>query len=368
MKVRKNILIVCEGESSEPSYFEKFRDEVYKRYRTLNRINDINIRIDPVPPLEKISNEKFSLREGAKRRTTSTNLVNNIDLVVEDDYKSQPICYVRKAQILGLENGAFSDVWAVYDKDEHPKHKEALQLASRRVNDSYVNIGFTSVAFEYWILLHFELCTTPFQKSMCRAKNHKRKKIYFFCGSKTHSKDCNGESCICGRIVASGYLKYLNNRKNFDFNEYYPKVKTAMANALSLNRTYKNSEKDFYNENPYSNLYRLVFKLLHLPKDFLWFDFKQGFTKNNNIKYLPKFSNDCFELEISNNSNKMYVHNSGFLLLIDLDGNQFEILERKFIEPFITERIIIPDFDQILYPFIGIKDFDELIYITEIIG
>ncbi len=49
-------------------------------------------------------------------------------------------------------------VWAVFDRDRHPNLENAIQMAFD--NDIYV--GFSSVCFEYFIVLHYEKCTRPF--------------------------------------------------------------------------------------------------------------------------------------------------------------------------------------------------------------
>ena len=46
--------------------------------------------------------------------------------------------------------------WAVYDKDEHPKHEEAMAEAIKIIDGKKVNIAFSSRSFEYYLLLHFE--------------------------------------------------------------------------------------------------------------------------------------------------------------------------------------------------------------------
>jgi hypothetical protein len=107
-----------------------------------------------------------------------------------------------------LEDGTYSEVWAVFDKDGHPNHEEAFNLASTDIAGKKVNIAFTSIAFEYWILLHFESNDTAFVKSMCR-----QGKEYYYCGLESHADDCIGAKCVCGRIVTTGYLTYKERQK-----------------------------------------------------------------------------------------------------------------------------------------------------------
>lgn len=321
MELRKTILIVCEGKASEPIYFEKFRDDVYQRYKALDRINEITIKIDPLPPIEKAENETFNLRQGAKRRRTTTSAVVPTEATLEDNNKAQPKCYVRKAQILGLENNEYSEVWAVYDKDEHPKHAEAALLAKTEINGSIVNIGFTSIAFEFWILLHFERNVEAYSKAMCRLQ-----KDLFFCGSNFHPQDCKGSNCVCGRIVHQDYLEYTANKKDFDFKLYHQKINRAISNALFLHKHYGEDAEPFYERNPYTSLYRLAFKLLHLPIDYHWFDFTEmQANKEVEVRFLMNLSQ--IEISIKNCTNKTVIvpENSGRLITTSGASTSFGI-------------------------------------------
>jgi YHS domain-containing protein len=176
----KTILIVCEGEGSEPSYF------YYIKGILLKENLDISITIKPKPKEEeKQDEETFTLRDGGKRRSLRKPIKELVLVDIEDEFKAQPTRYVREAQ-MGLEDGTYAEVWAVFDKDGHPNHEEAFELASTDIAGKKVNIAFTSIAFEYWILLHFESNHTAFVKSMCR-----QGKEYYYCGLKSHKDDCH---------------------------------------------------------------------------------------------------------------------------------------------------------------------------------
>ncbi len=51
--------------------------------------------------------------------------------------------------------------WVVYDKDGYSKHGETFNRAKKK----NINIAFSSISFEYWILLHYEYSTAQFLKS-----------------------------------------------------------------------------------------------------------------------------------------------------------------------------------------------------------
>lgn len=114
---RSRILVVCEGEKTEPTYF-----------RSLSRLAR--------NPLVQI--------EIAKEHGVPRTLV---DHAVEQLEASQ-----RRAKSERDAHLAFDEVWAVFDVDEHPHIPEAAQLATARG----VSLAISSPSFELWPLLHFQ--------------------------------------------------------------------------------------------------------------------------------------------------------------------------------------------------------------------
>jgi hypothetical protein len=193
---RKTILIVCEGQRSEPDYFHNLRNEV------LSKNGDVYIKILPIPKDEQEEIEKevtnFKLRRGGKRREVRRAIKNvePVEYIIEEDYIAQPTCYIRKAQLAYIEKN-YSELWAIYDKNGHADHERAYLLSIDNTKcDKIVNIGFSSISFEEWILMHFEFCDIAFLKSQCRGTD---KKVYD-CGTHIHPLDCNVEKCVVGRI------------------------------------------------------------------------------------------------------------------------------------------------------------------------
>jgi len=115
------ILIVCEGEKTEPNYFNGVKDHY--------GLNSANIEI-----CGESGSDPLSILQHAKQR-----------------YREE-----RDAR------DAFDKVFCVFDKDTHPQYGEALQaIAAQRPQDAFVAI--TSVpCFEYWLLLHFIYTTRPY--------------------------------------------------------------------------------------------------------------------------------------------------------------------------------------------------------------
>lgn len=119
------ILIICEGEKTEPLYFEEIRE--FYRLRTSN----------------------VSVTHGA--------------------YGTSPLQIVEYALDLCLNTKKWEHVYCVFDRDDHESFNNALQKISA-IDNKYKNdikqpIHFTAIhsnpCFELWLLLHFE-CVTRF--------------------------------------------------------------------------------------------------------------------------------------------------------------------------------------------------------------
>lgn len=97
------ILIVCEGERTEPNYF--------------NRFEVTNIKIEP--------------------RGIGDNTIRLVEYAIEES-----------------QNNDYDQVWCVFDKDSFPKDNfnRAVQLAQN--ND--FGIAYSNESFELWYILHFE--------------------------------------------------------------------------------------------------------------------------------------------------------------------------------------------------------------------
>jgi hypothetical protein len=100
---KPSILIVCEGENTEPSYFNQFR------------LSSATVK---------------SVGEGYN----TTSLIN------------------RAIQL--SQKGDFDQVWCVFDKDDFGEgdFNHAIQIAEA----NHMGIAYSNQAFEYWFILHFD--------------------------------------------------------------------------------------------------------------------------------------------------------------------------------------------------------------------
>lgn len=127
------VLIVCEGEKTEPNYFNELRE--YYRLSTVN----IEVRGD-------CGSDPMSVFRFAKQRFRE-----------EKD-----------------NNNPFDKVFCIFDKDAHANYDEAVQ-AINSTTPANTFYAITSVpAFEFWLLLHFIFSTKPYR---CLPNNSAAKQL-----------------------------------------------------------------------------------------------------------------------------------------------------------------------------------------------
>lgn len=130
------LLIVCEGEKTEPHYLYEIRVEL--------RLSTANVQV----------------RRGA--------------------FGTDPLSLVEYAEHLflkgdldaGIEPGAFDHVYIVFDRDEHATYHQALgkaaSLNGRLTNDEKQRVAVEAVVsvpcFEVWLLLHFQDVQAPIHR------------------------------------------------------------------------------------------------------------------------------------------------------------------------------------------------------------
>lgn len=114
---RPRILIVCEGEKTEPSYFEGLAHEEEVRL-----VHVEIVKSGGVP--KSVVERAVALKKDAQR-----------------DAKRQ-----RDANL------EYDEVWCVFDVDAHPKLAEALDQA----RSNSIEVALSNPCFELWIWLHFD--------------------------------------------------------------------------------------------------------------------------------------------------------------------------------------------------------------------
>ncbi len=211
-KLKKVLYIVCEGKNTEPIYFKGL--------------------------IERQELDKASYA---------------YQVVVHDTPKTNPLGLIEVARSLLIDND--DEAWVVYDKDGYTKHDEAFELAK---HSPKINIAFSSIAFEHWVLLHFERSEKPY----IRSKN------------------------VIEHLRNRGYLRNYSKKNGYHLYPHLEKrTHIAIENAAWLrHRMYyslQEAKGQFYEVNPYTTVDRLVSKLLNIQEKIVWVNAKEDIHTNN---------------------------------------------------------------------------------------
>ncbi len=269
------IVIICEGRNTETFYLRSLIEKIEKE-RILG-----NTRIDifPKPLTEDEIAEEIDLSEYKTRRAKKRELNNELrtGYEVEDDYKAEPVRFVREAQ-LAMQAETYNEAWAVFDNDHRGNNIEVAYELAANPELGTVQIVYSSIAFEHWFLLHFERNTTAFQKSECREG-----KVILDCNSGTHANDCYGARCVVGYLRNKGYLEGRTKGKQFLYPYFEPNLDYAMFNASWL-RFFMNKHtpacRPLSQKNPYTDVDVLVRRLLRKTPEYIWLDLGNSQTAN----------------------------------------------------------------------------------------
>jgi hypothetical protein len=225
--LKQSIGIVAEGTNTEAIYFKAISEQI-----------------------EQSIEEKYSFM-----------------VVFVDTDKTDARGLVREA--IAIKSG-YDEIWAVFDKNGYTKHAEAFQEAV--INQ--VNMAFSSIAFEHWVLLHFERNKTAFVKSQ----------------------------------NVSDYLKY-GKRANIAIHIYprlQPRTEFAIENAAWLRREMQSqlaqSGGRIYELNPYTDIDKLVSKILGMADEVIWGDLGETIEigpVNITVQKVQLFSHNTLEINVS---------------------------------------------------------------------
>ena len=337
-QIRKTLKIVCEGTVTEPNYFRGIVNSLKKKKLSYT------INISPQPTQEELEDEveqdnKPTLR---KKRKIVDVAVEPIDNLVPEEFKAQPLSYVWDARNSLDEN---DEVWAVFDHDGHPAIEQAFELAKDQGDGRKVNIAFSSISFEYWILLHFEPSLTTFEKSECRTKEKTKKKkkkvLKHNCGQGIHPLDCLGTKCVTGYIKSQGYIPVDTYIKGIEYKgDIEANANSAILNAIRTRFNIWNRTSPVYELNPYTDVDRLVFKLLHLEFDYKWVTCQELENLEISISLIKDRNN--LTIKIKNNKNAAYKYNNEEFVFLDVNNTPTVFSESCIIEPGEIYQVLFP--------------------------
>lgn len=158
--------------------------------------------------------------------------------------KTDPVNMVKEAKKIKKQ---YDEVWVVFDKDRDRdvENSQAIEIA----NASKINLGFSSISFEHWVLLHFEKSNYSFYRSDCESRG----------GECT----CNGLTCVSTYLKSNYFPTYIKGKAKL-FDDLSDKVNIAFENCAWLKHIHS-PIANFSLLNPFSDVDVLVSKLLDMP-------------------------------------------------------------------------------------------------------
>ena len=237
---------------------------------------------------------------------------------IVDGSKTDPLNMVKEAK---KSQKNYDEVWVVFDKDRDrdTQNLQAIELASK----SKINIAFSSISFESWVLLHFEKFKTNFERSDCESR-----------GSMCN---CNGDICISTYIKLNYYQSYQKGKSKL-YDELYDKLDIALEFSAWL-RCHHEPLNSIHVLNPFTDIDRLISLLLSKPII--------RYSKSNNSFVFEEVSfsiinyevvdNALFNLrlDINNKSTNLFLLNNQQenIKLVDLNNKEYkyQIAQTKII-------------------------------------
>ena len=205
---RKFYLIVCEGEKTEPNYFESLKSSLPKGVLELT-----NIDID-----------------GTGRNTLS---IIEEAIKLRDKYEEK---YLRE----------IDKVWAVFDRDSFPAINFNNAINKGENSKRKINCAWTNEAFELWYLLHFNYYNTGIGREQYQ---------------RLIEKEINS---VTGKID----FKYEKNSTTmFDILNIYGSQERAIQNSEKLEALY--FDKSYANHNPCTKVHILINELIELTEKYI---------------------------------------------------------------------------------------------------
>lgn len=339
MHTKYSILIICEGEKTEPLYLGDIRDEVCS-----NNIwqDGVNIKISKEPLIDKPSKKKVKHKSNRTKRFLKETKKETIERKkIEEAYKGIPLRFVREAQ-MGIEDGTCDEAWAVFDHDNHPKRKEAFAHAAKTINGKNVNIAFSSRSVELWFLLHFELSKKIYLETECTIKTGGKKKP-IGCNK---TLGCKGQKCLWGRLRQNKVLE--NSKKNSHvYNDLKLLIGTAYVNAIKLRKwSLLNEEnKPIYDRNPYTDFDHLV-RRLFIPIEKVEWVYLNEVIEFENVKLSFEKSGNSIQLIIDNtintNPGSYFLIRKGNIVIIDTQGSEIQFDVNKTVAVWQKVSINLP--------------------------
>lgn len=195
---RKYYLIVCEGEATEPNYFEGLKQDLPKGVLTAYQI-DI---------------------AGTGRNTQS---------LVDEAMRLQTVYEKNTTRRI-------DKLWVVFDRDSFSA--QDFNGAIQRCQNSAIGCAWSNEAFELWYLLHFQYYENAMSRRVYKEmiENHLKP------------------------VLGDDFRYEKNSRQMYALLRKYGNLEDAIRNAKRLEERFE-GRQDYANHNPITTVYKLIEEL-----------------------------------------------------------------------------------------------------------
>lgn len=260
------IYIICEGEETENNFINDFDHQLqhlrYFRYAE-------GFKIVPYPKKKSDNDNLIGARIAPKRQMKGDKL--------EPVFTGEPPVKWVKAGIEALKK--FSEVWLVFDNDYHSGRAEAFQMIKNcRAKDveNNLNVAYSSLSFEYYMLQHFNYLYYRFEKTEHRIGKEKQNCCRIDTPYLPKDGACQGEldnvdmpACIEGYARKQGY--WTNSKIGGTFsmmrNIWAGICNSSRVKWESIDAEFKlpvNERRYVYDLNPYLNTYHIMLRMMDM--------------------------------------------------------------------------------------------------------
>lgn len=332
-----NLVIICEGTETEYTYFEFLVNIVQNRFDDIkvipspeDKLAAKEVRANQNRQMKKLASENNEKAKKTPLYVTLSETEHDIDANY-DLYKQAPAKYVREAY-LWIKNKEYSEAWAVYDLDDtddpnHSIHKRAKELISNNI--SSLHKAFSAYSFEEWLLLYFERCNTEFRNSAYKKVKGKKQNNdpEYDCNGRQcqHKKNCGAE-CIGDYLDRKGYANAICKNKVYSKNDGKIYAQAIYEDEKLRHRAYVNAawsrslkDASFFECNPYSDVDRLIMRLLDDKKEISWIKTDVSFTLGVHSFIIKQEEGSLY---LSHQGNESCVLNQNQIFWCDNDYNK----------------------------------------------
>lgn len=313
-----SLYIVSEGEKSETSFYTDFQQKLVEI--GLSRFTLVEVHKLPMP-----KDQADQLPDAELRAEGGRQLHGVIPALPSDNY--QPLNWIK---IACSKLGAYDEAWALFDNDHRnvngkPHIDNAIaeyhNLIAAAPSSLHLNVAYSSLSFEYYLLLHFEPLYHSFDKTECYWIENNDHKYRNCCsqdaGNPPKEGACDGqlENACC----INGYARlrnYWDKSKKEGVLTKIPNIYLGVIHACRIRWQAIQTQRGttLGDMNPYLNTYQFTLRMMDLP--LLEYDRDIIISnKNGNIILRLEGSN----VHIFNQSNKSLLLSEQYLLVFSAD-------------------------------------------------